>query len=406
MAKKIQLRDEFGNDRYPLTTPDCVIDTDGNSLPENLGDIYVKPSDGIPKSDLDASVQESLKKADSAMQKIDYDQLQDALIDSGFIHTTDGMVHRDDLEDSVQKSLNKADTALQLQADWDMDDTSSDAYIHNRPFYAAWSYSTENLTVPPSYTGVSLSGAVSPGIFEYMVARVLYQGNTVQYTGAFGVTNGALTFKLPNSNYSITFTKSQSTLTITASASNVLIESLKIVDSKKLYRLPMMYLPEEAASKTYVDNAIDEIEIPSLDGYATEQYVNQKVEAIPAGASAYEVWLSQGNIGSESDYLASLKGAKGDTGATGQKGDKGDKGDTGATGSQGPKGDKGDKGDTGATGSNGISATHSWNGTKLTITSASGSSTSDLAQKYSFGTSELTPGVSSLESGTLYFCYE
>lgn len=34
------------------------------------------------------------------------------------------------------------------------------------------------------------------------------------------------------------------------------------------------------------------------------------------------------------------------------------------------------------------------------------SSTSDLAQKYSFGTSELTPGVSSLESGTLYFCYE
>jgi lysophospholipase L1-like esterase len=58
--------------------------------------------------------------------------------------------------------------------------------------------------------------------------------------------------------------------------------------------------------------------------------------------------------------------AAGGAGTKGEKGDKGDKGDTGATG---PKGDKGDPG---------TSATHNWNGTTLTITSASGTSSANL----------------------------
>jgi len=32
------------------------------------------------------------------------------------------------------------------------------------------------------------------------------------------------------------------------------------------------------------------------------------------GKSAYEVWLSDGNVGTVDDYLASLKGEKGDSG--------------------------------------------------------------------------------------------
>ena len=81
------------------------------------------------------------------------------------------------------------------------------------------------------------------------------------------------------------------------------------------------------------------------------------------------------------------KGETGDTGATGAQGPKGDKGDTGATGPtgpQGPKGDtgdtgpKGDKGDDGADGNDGVSCTHSWNGTVLSVTSASGTSSADL----------------------------
>lgn len=57
------------------------------------------------------------------------------------------------------------------------------------------------------------------------------------------------------------------------------------------------------------------------------------------GQSAYAIWLALGNTGSEADFLNWLKGQKGD---------------------------------------DGTSANHSWNGTKLTITSASGTSTADL----------------------------
>lgn len=84
------------------------------------------------------------------------------------------------------------------------------------------------------------------------------------------------------------------------------------------------------------------------------------------------------------------QGLKGDTdetgatGATGPQGPKGGKGDTGATGPQGPKGDtgatgpQGDTGPAGADGNDGVSCTHSWNGTVLSITSASGTSSADL----------------------------
>lgn len=68
------------------------------------------------------------------------------------------------------------------------------------------------------------------------------------------------------------------------------------------------------------------------------------------GDSAYEVAKANGYSGTETEWLASLKGEKGDTGATGETGPQGiqgDKGDTGATGATGPKGDKGEKGDKG-----------------------------------------------------------
>ena len=87
------------------------------------------------------------------------------------------------------------------------------------------------------------------------------------------------------------------------------------------------------------------------------------------------------------DQLALLKGDKGDKGDTGAKGDKGDQGiqgEKGDTGLQGPKGDtgetgaQGEPGKDGAAGKDGVSATHSWNGTTLIVTSASGTSSADL----------------------------
>ena len=79
------------------------------------------------------------------------------------------------------------------------------------------------------------------------------------------------------------------------------------------------------------------------------------------GKSAYEVWLDSGNIGTEQDFILSLKGQKGDVGNIGPQGLKGDKGDVGLTGQQGSRGEQGPKGDTGATGPQGEVGTTNYN---------------------------------------------
>lgn len=72
-----------------------------------------------------------------------------------------------------------------------------------------------------------------------------------------------------------------------------------------------------------------------------------------AGASAYEVAVENGFVGTEEQWLASLVGPQGDTGATGATGPQGETGATGATGPQGPQGIQGIQGETGATGATG-----------------------------------------------------
>jgi hypothetical protein len=47
------------------------------------------------------------------------------------------------------------------------------------------------------------------------------------------------------------------------------------------------------------------------------------------GKSAYDLWLANGNTGSEADFLESLKGPKGADGTNGTNGEKGDKGEKG-----------------------------------------------------------------------------
>lgn len=99
------------------------------------------------------------------------------------------------------------------------------------------------------------------------------------------------------------------------------------------------------------------------------------------GKSAYQIALDNNFVGSESDWLASLKGQKGDNGQNGKdgisgksaydiavdegfKGDKaawlaslkGAKGDKGDTGEQGPQGIQGPQGEKGADGASGKSA--------------------------------------------------
>lgn len=61
----------------------------------------------------------------------------------------------------------------------------------------------------------------------------------------------------------------------------------------------------------------------------------------PAGDSAYEVWLAEGNTGSEQDFLDSIKGATGPAGPQGPQGGIGPAGADGATGSAGADGNDG-----------------------------------------------------------------
>ena len=72
------------------------------------------------------------------------------------------------------------------------------------------------------------------------------------------------------------------------------------------------------------------------------------------GASAYEIAVKNGYIGTETEWLTSLKGETGAQGIQGEKGDTGAQGIQGIQGIQGEKGDKGDKGDKGEQGEQGI----------------------------------------------------
>ena len=71
------------------------------------------------------------------------------------------------------------------------------------------------------------------------------------------------------------------------------------------------------------------------------------------GKSAYEIALQNGFVGTETDWLESLKGQKGDTGEPGAKGEPGEKGE---------RGEKGEKGDAGAPGKDGVNGKDGTNG--------------------------------------------
>ncbi len=115
-----------------------------------------------------------------------------------------------------------------------------------------------------------------------------------------------------------------------------------------------------AYSKTLnftVDQSLDfsDIEV-AKDGSLLLDFIEQfdefrkeleEAKQMNRGYSAYEIWLQQGNEGSEQDYIRSLKGEKGDTG---EKGDPGNRGEIGPQGPQGPQGEQGLQGPKGADG--------------------------------------------------------
>lgn len=96
--------------------------------------------------------------------------------------------------------------------------------------------------------------------------------------------------------------------------------------------------------KNYItkDTLQDEVSLALETAKASGDFKGDTGESGADGLSTYQIWLNTGNTGTEEDFLASLKG------------------------------------DDGVIGSDGTPATHEWNGTVLTITSASGTSSVDL----------------------------
>lgn len=106
-----------------------------------------------------------------------------------------------------------------------------------------------------------------------------------------------------------------------------------------------------------------------------EELVSAVLEEIPDGKdglSAYQIWLNNGNTGTEAEFLASLKGVDGYTPQKGIDYFDGEKGDSFTyddfTSEQLEL----------LKGEDGTPTTHEWNGTVLTITSASGTSSVNL----------------------------
>lgn len=84
------------------------------------------------------------------------------------------------------------------------------------------------------------------------------------------------------------------------------------------------------------------VDVPALVGPAGAQGAD--------GKSAYQSWLDAGNIGTEEDFLNSLKGAQGIQGPQGPTGPQGEIGPQGPQGEQGIQGLQGPAGADGATG--------------------------------------------------------
>lgn len=98
-----------------------------STIVSSISGKYVKPSGGIPKTDLESSVQTSLGKADSALQS-------ETSLSLGTT-SGNGNAVTDISVSGHQITMTKGSTFLtsQTKANWNETSSSSDAYIQNKP---------------------------------------------------------------------------------------------------------------------------------------------------------------------------------------------------------------------------------------------------------------------------------
>lgn len=119
---------------------------------------------------------------------------------------------------------------------------------------------------------------------------------------------------------------------------------------------PVQLASQSVTAAALADGAIAEVKLASsvrakLNSVGVAGPKGDKGDAGEPGAdgkTVYQIALEGGFVGSESQWLASLKGDRGDDGPRGVQGEPG------IPGADGEKGDKGDQGDPGTTSWNGI----------------------------------------------------
>lgn len=84
----------------------------------------------------------------------------------------------------------------------------------------------------------------------------------------------------------------------------------------------------------------------TYDDFTPEQLLALKGKDGINGKSAYQLAIDNGFVGTEVEWIASLKGETGPVGPIGPQGNTGETGATGATGPQGERGEIGPKGDS------------------------------------------------------------
>ena len=119
---------------------------------------YVKPNDGIPKTDLAASVQASLDKADTALQSAPVTSVNNKTgavtlsasdVGAGTYSKPSGGIPKSDLASAVQTSLGKADTALQSAPVTSVNNKTG-AVVLNAADVGAGTYSKPSGGIPAS----------------------------------------------------------------------------------------------------------------------------------------------------------------------------------------------------------------------------------------------------------------
>ena len=162
-------------------------------------------------------------------------------------------------------------------------------------------------------------------------------------------------------------------------------DQFKDMGTQQLWSVPYALYAKKAGNgiASVTDNGDGTLTFTYIDGstYTTGVLTGLTGPQGPAGAagipgqnglSAYELWLAEGNSGTEADFLSSLVGVQGPQGLQGAQGSTGSQGPTGPTGAQGPSGTNGVGITSTVDNGNGTFTIHYSDGTSFTTSNLTG----------------------------------